>query len=110
MTEFDLVPRVVRLDRCTANVHIENTETLMHADHADGLAPSAVMFGSSTHNPRIERFWSYLRRLLLNDYIPLFKGYLDLAIIDSSNHFHMECLAFGFIPALRVELEAITNL
>lgn len=104
---FNLVPRVVRMDRGTENVHIANVQRLLRSEHSDSLAPSAVMFGSSTHNQRIERFWSYLRRVLLNEYMNLFKDYLDLGVIDSSNTTHMECLSFCFMPVIRSELNSV---
>lgn len=89
---FNPVPRVVRLDRGTENVHIANVQRLLHSGHSDGLVPADVMFGASTHNQRIKMFWSYLQRVLLNDYMNLFKDYSDLGMIGSSNDIHMECL------------------
>lgn len=103
----NILPRVVRLDRGTENVQIADCQRLLRVDHTDSLAVSPVMFGSSVHNQRIERFWSYLRRVLLDDYRDLFKDYVEGGIIDTSNNIHLECLTFCFMPALRCELDSV---
>lgn len=64
----------------------------------------AVMYGASTHNQRIERFWSYLRTVLLRDYSELFQEYVNGQILDTSDPLQMECLTFAFLPAIQAEL------
>lgn len=105
--KIGMLPRVVRLDRGTENVNIAKAQTALRSQHGDSLASTAVMYGASTHNQRIERFWLYLRQTLLQDYMTLFRGYLDSGIVDSSNPLHMECLAFCFLPVLRQELQSL---
>ena len=56
--QLELVPRVVRMDRGTENVHVANCQQILRSEHTDGLSATAAMFGSPTHNQRIERFWS----------------------------------------------------
>lgn len=109
VNELNKLPCVVRLDRGTENVHIGSTQQLFRGSHTDELAAVSVMYGASTHNQRIERFWSYLRQTLLQEYMTLFRGYLDSGIVDSSNASHMECLAFCFMSVLRRELQSVVT-
>ena len=100
---------MVRLDRGTENVHIASCQKMLRAEHNDSLVSCAVMYGSSTHNQRIERFWLYLRKATLNEYMNLFKDYADSGIIDMTLLTHRECLAFCFMEPLRNELNSITE-
>lgn len=77
VSELNMVPRVVRLDRGTENVHLARSQGALRAQHQDELVAVAAMFGASTHNQQIECFWSYLRQTLLQDYMTLLRGYLD---------------------------------
>lgn len=90
--QHSLIPSVVRMDRGTENVHIEICQQSLRDGHGDSLAGVAVIYDSSNHNQRIERFWSYLRQTLLQDYMNLFKDYLLFGLVDSANVTHMECL------------------
>lgn len=109
VSELNVIPRIVRMDRGTENVHLATVQRLLRAEHTDSLSSVAVMYGSSTHNQRIERFWSYLRQILLEQYITLFKTYVEEAVIDTSNPLHMECLAFCFMGVLRSDLKEVLN-
>ena len=100
------VPRMVRLDRGTENVHISKAQQILRADHEDSLSSYCAMYGASTHNQRIECFWWYLKRFFLQDYMDLFKDYITSGVVDTSSPSHMELLAFCFMPAICAELTA----
>lgn len=104
--DLNLVPSVVRLDLVTENTNIAKCQKILRSPHDDSLADVAVMYGSSNHNQQIERFWSYLRTVLLQDYMNVFKD-ISSGAVDSSNMTHMECVAFCFLPILRSELQAV---
>ena len=105
--DLNTVPSVVRVDRGTENCHIATCQKLLRANHEDSLRDVAVMYGSSNHNQRIERYWSYLRTVLLQDYMNLFKDYISSGVVDTSNRLHMECIAYCFLPLIRCELQAV---
>ena len=107
--DLSMVPRVVRLDHGTENVHVITCQRMLREVHEDSLVQVSVMLGSSNHNQRIERFWSYLRTSLIQDYMNIFKDYLSTGVIDFSKPTHVECVAFCFLPVLRSELKALFN-
>lgn len=107
IADLRVVPSIVRMDRGTENVHIANAQQLLRSNHTDSLASVAVMYGSSTHNQRIERFWLYLRQTVLGQYMSLFKDYVEASVIDTSNRIHMECLAFCFMDVIRSDVNGI---
>ena len=98
------MPLVVRTDRGTENVHIASSQQMLREQHQNSLVNVAVMFGSSNHNQRIERFWSYLRHAFLDQYMDLFQGYIKSGVLDTSNALHNECLAFCFLGVIRKNL------
>lgn len=105
-----IVPKIVRMDRGTENVAIADCHALFRSTHNDALVGSCVMFGSSNHNQRIERWWGYCRRALLQSYMDLFKDLELSGIVDMSNILHQECLKFCFMGILRKELTIHANI
>lgn len=107
VANLNVVPKTVRLDRGTENVSVAHAQTQLRSTHDD--ANIAVMYGSSNHNQRIERFWSYLKKALLLDYMNLFKDYVDSGLLDTSCSQHMMWLQFAFMPALSFELSEVMS-
>ena len=107
VTTLDTVPRIVRVDPGTENVHIMDTQSLLRAEHHDNLANKPVFVGSSNHNQRIEKFWGYLRPAFLQDYMDLFSDLVMAGIHDTSNLLHIECLKFCFMQVIRRELAEV---
>ena len=99
-----VTPRIVRMDRGTENVGIADVQMLLRSSHDDDLVGCSVMFGSSTHNQRIERWWGYCRNALLQCYMDLFKDLELSGILQMTNNLHLECLKFCFMKVLRKEL------
>ena len=102
--KLELVPRVVRIDKGTENIHISDVQTLLRMHHDDDHVNSCVMVGSSNHNQRIERWWGYCRKALLQNYIDLFKDLVLSGILQMGNLLHTQCLKFCFMNTLRKEL------
>lgn len=103
--KVNVVPLVVRMDRGTENVGIADIQTLFRSNDNDDLSRCSVMFGSSNHNQRIERFWNYLRKVLLQSYMDIFKDLEMSGVLEMTNFLHMECLKFAFMPVIRKELD-----
>ena len=80
---------------------------MLREEHQYSLVNVAVTFGSSNHNQRIKRFWSYLRHAFLDQYTDLFKGYIESGVLNTSNALHNECLAFYFMGVIRKELTQV---
>lgn len=92
------------MDRGTENVGIADTQVLLRLSHNDDLARSSVMFGSSNHNQRIERWWGYCRKAIVQCYMDLFKDLELSGVLRMDNVLHLECLKFCFMRVLRKEL------
>lgn len=103
--ELKKVPLIVRMDRGTENVNIADVQMLLRSHHNDRFTRCAVMYGSSNHNQRIERFWQYLRQSLLQSYMDLFKDLEVSGVLQTDNILHIECLKFCFMPVIRNEVQ-----
>ena len=57
----NIVPSILRCDRGTENFLTGDVQTLFRSDHNDELKSVATIYGRSTHNQRIEFFWSHLK-------------------------------------------------
>ena len=61
VVSLNKLPLVDWMDRGTQDVHIASSQQMLREEHHDSLVNIAVMFGSSNHNQRIERYRSYLK-------------------------------------------------
>ena len=91
------------MDKGTENVGIADVQTPLRQDHDNNTV--TVMIGSSNHNQRIERWWGYCRKAILQCYMDLFKDLETSGILQINNVLHMECLKFCFMNVLRNELK-----
>lgn len=106
---LNVVPRIVRADHGTENVKVIECQRAFRSFHDDSLARVAIMLGSSNHNQRIERFWSYMRTVLVQDYMNVLRDFVASGCIDTGDQSHMESVAFCFLPLLRRELKALMS-
>lgn len=100
-----LVPTTVRMDRGTENFYLADLQSLFRSAHNDSRKSIAVLFGSSNHNQRIERFWSTLRKGLLQIYMDLFNDLEAAGLLDLSCTKEAECLVFCFWSVFKSELQ-----
>ena len=100
----NIVPSILRCDRGTENFLTGDVQTLFRSDHNDELKSVATIYGRSTHNQRIEFFWSHLKKRFLQPYIDLFKDMEAIGLIDRSDMFAMDALNFCFMDVIRQEL------
>ena len=72
---------------------------------------SRFLLGSSTNNPRIESWWSILKRQSNAWWIKDLKEDLqDEGLFDPSLNHHKECMKFCFSGILQSELDNINEM
>ena len=108
--QLRLVPRAVRSNRGTENTIISGIQRFLRRNAKDLISNNRSVYGSSTHNQRIECRWSILRRSRLNWWINLFKDMSAENIVDTSLTYHVEFLRFCFLGILQEELDGTRSL
>ena len=104
------VPVVVYADRGTENSLLRDLQYALRWNHQDrfqGL--SSFLYGSSTRNTRIERFWKDLKNMCGFYWINFFKELADLGILDTSDDIHMECVRYCFLPLIDSDLQRVVQ-
>lgn len=106
------VPRIVRADRGTENVNIEQMQHVLRCDCTDEIAlhGTAFLYGRSTSNQRIEAFWSKIQEVSLRQWTEHFRDLAEYGVLDTSDMLHIECVRFCYMSLLRVELQHIRTL
>jgi hypothetical protein len=100
------VPRIIRADCGTENSIIAVLQPLLRFNHQDSLAGiKSFIYGRSTSNQRIERWWGYLRSQGLNWWINTFKDLRDAGHFDAFDPVQVECIRFCFTEVLQAELD-----
>jgi hypothetical protein len=107
--EMKAVPKIVRADRGTENVHIETMQTFLRSAHHDNraLQNTTFMYGRSTANQRIECWWSKFGQQGMSFWISHFQEMSEIGIIDLSDELHIECCRFCYMPLFSAELQDI---
>ena len=102
------IPRTLRMDKGTENGCMADIHTLLRG-HYDDITEPTVIYGSSNHNQRIERFWSYMRDSLIQKYMTLFKDLVDEGLLDTSDYIQIQLVLFCFMDVLQTELEELMD-
>ena len=104
------LPRVVRGDCGTENIHIAAVQRFMRRNGGDSMAgEKSFLYGKSVTNQRIEAWWSFLRKSNTDWWMRFFKDLTDLGHFDNSNVIHVECLRFCFMGLIREELYKVAQ-
>ena len=78
-------PRVLRADRGTENCCVRDFQKFFREEDTDALAgEKSFMYGASTHNQRIERFWGFLRKECVQFWIEFFLDMKNEGLFDGS--------------------------
>ena len=67
-------PARIRTDLGTENTRIRDMQMALRYNHADDFAQRSFIAGSSTHNQRIEAWWTFLRTHFSQFWMDLFQG------------------------------------
>ncbi len=104
------VPRIVRGDRGTENVHVEVIQRFFHRSARDDFSgEKSFMYGRSVANQRIEAWWSMLRKQCTDWWIKYFKDLRDRGLFSDDDIIQRECLKFCFMEVLQKELHKIAQ-
>ena len=72
------LPRVVRGDCGTENIHIAAVQRFMRRNHGDSMAgKKSFLYGKSVANQRIEVWWEFLRKSIADWWMRIFKDLTD---------------------------------
>ncbi|XP_067938690.1 uncharacterized protein [Watersipora subatra] len=99
------LPKIVRADRGTENVNVERIQSELRTVHSDSMSGKAFLYGKSTRNQRIERFWRSLREGCLQPFIHLFDDLESKGQISTANETHIEAIRFSFMDIIREQLK-----
>ena len=91
-------PKILRMDKRTENVYCENIQVFLTNNQ------ESFIYAKSTHNQRIEAFWSRLKKFRLSWWIHLFKKMEKDKVYKSHLETHQEVLLFCFLPIVQNEL------
>jgi len=90
-------PRLLRMDKGTENIYCQDLQVFWTNSERSYLN------AASTHNQRIEAFWSRLKKFKLSWWISFFSSMISKAIHKPSCPIHKEVLLFCFMPVLQAE-------
>lgn len=93
-----ITPKVVRFDRGTENIYIQDLQVFFTNDI------NSFLYATSTRNQRIEAFWSRLKKYRLCWWIAFFEEMEKERLYKSFLETHAETLLFVFIPIIQSEL------
>ena len=105
VSKLGKLPSVIRSDRGTENIHVEDLQKTLRAFHSDEFSNKAFLYGKSSANQRIESWWRILRQQSMGFYINLFKDLVSQGILDTRNDLHIHALRFCFWDIIEEDLE-----
>lgn len=105
------VPRVVRADCGTENCVIRDLQMAFRYFHGDAMSGrKSFMYGRSTSNQRIERFWGVLNGNFTTFWKNYFKDLRDSGYLHDDDPVHIECVRFCFLSLIQRDLDEITEM
>ena len=97
LCQMKRVPRIVRCDLGTENIHLARLQPYFrHGDDDQQNVVNSFLYGKSTANQRIEAWWGILRRQGAEHWISLFKDMRDGGLLNTHNPIHVQALRFSF--------------
>ncbi len=105
------IPQKIRADFGTENVNVEIMQTILRKLNNDNVQASAnFLYGKSTHNQRIEAWWSKFKQLGMYTWIEHSKDLSDSGVIDTSNEMDIQAIRYCYMSLLSEELTRIRQL
>lgn len=100
------LPCIIRSDHGTENVQVYDLHTTLRKDHNDDFAGnSSFMYGKSSSNQRIERWWGILRTQCVQFWMNLFKDLVAIGALDTGSNFHIAALRFCFMNLIEDDIQ-----
>jgi hypothetical protein len=105
------VPMIVRADLGTENCVIRDLQIALRYNHGDLMSGrKSFLYGRSTSNKRIERFWGVLNNNFTTFWKNLFKDLRDSGYLHDGDTIHTECVRFCFMFLIQRDLDEIVNM
>lgn len=104
VSQLKTLPAIIRSDRGTENIFVEDLQKTLRAHHGDEFSRKCYLYGKSSSNQRIEAWWRILRQQSMGYYINLFKDMVSQGILDTGNDFHIDALRFSFWELIEGDL------
>lgn len=95
---YNLTPKIIRADRGTENVHIEQFQQWFT------MSEHSFKYGKSTRNQRIESLWSRLKKFVTSWWIDFFRNMESSNLLDTSLSSDIALVQFCFLPVIQSEL------
>ena len=70
---------------------------------------SSHLYGTSQHNQRIDRWWSFFCRSRMTWWINFFEDLFECSICTTGNDIEMECLWFCFADIIQQDLDHVKD-
>ncbi|XP_013401462.1 uncharacterized protein LOC106167276 [Lingula anatina] len=104
--EIGGVPRVIRGDRGTENTMVEDLQKACRWNSTDNMSgEKSFLYGRSTSNQRIERWWLELRQSTIQFWMDFFRNMEDQALFSSDNVLQKEIIRFCFMELIQKNLD-----
>ena len=99
------VPCVVRGDRGTENSLVRDIQLALRWNHNDMMRDASFLYGRSSSNQRIERWWRHLTASCTLFWIQLFKDLQTIGAFDNSDYVHVHALRFCFTELIQRDFD-----
>lgn len=97
--QIRFAPKILRTDRGTENIYCKDLQRFFTGRN------DSFLYAASTHNQRIESFWSRLKRFKLTWWIDFFMQMMKLQLYNPGKVVHKELLVFCFMSVIEKELQ-----
>ncbi|XP_076095470.1 uncharacterized protein LOC143066425 [Mytilus galloprovincialis] len=107
--ERSACPHIVRADAGTENVTVAAMQNMLRENNNDSMADNSFVYGKSTHNQRIERWWGTLRSKCTDRWINHFKKLQAEGNFVVGSKLHKCLVQFCYLSLIRTELEEVKH-
>ena len=107
--QLQSIPKKLKADDGTEHAIIQPIHILLRDAVGDNNSVNSFSIVPSTHNQRIEAYWSKLRQDRIGWWQDFFRDMVDLELFNPASRVLVDCLKFCFIGVLRKELKEMAE-
>ncbi|XP_061167357.1 uncharacterized protein LOC133176218 [Saccostrea echinata] len=100
-------PHIIRGDAGTENGTVAAMQNFLREDEEDSFSKKSFIYGKSTHNQRIERWWGILRGKCTDRWIHHFKELEKDGHFTIGDKLHTALVQYCYMEIIRTELEEV---
>lgn len=98
-------PQMIRADKGTENRHVEQMQIFLRRNHSDMFSGNkSFLYGSSTHNQRIEWFWGLLRKENAQFWMNTFRKIKEELYAFEGDFLDKSLIQFCFLKLIQASL------